>query len=171
MNILHWTSSLNKNIRKFIIERSFDGKIYIPVEQIEPISKQGDQQYTYRDFTAGLLNQYAYYRIKTELPNGNLLYSKVIRLNIQNNASGLEISLMPNPVQSTLHISIATPNPGPLNISITDIAGRVIFSRDYALLQKGSNKITISGLDNWHKGLYLVNIFQAGSKKIYKLIK
>jgi hypothetical protein len=170
-NILHWTSSLNKNIRKFIIERSFDGKIYIPIEQIEPISKQGDQQYTYRDFTAGLLNQYAYYRIKTELPNGNLLYSKVIRLNIQNNASGLEISLMPNPVQSTLHISIATPNPGPLNISITDIAGRVIFSRDYALLQKGSNKITISGLDNWHKGLYLVNIFQAGSKKIYKLIK
>lgn len=170
-NLLHWASYQNKSIRQFIVERSFDGKKYAAIAKIEPIAKEGSQQYDYSDLSAPFVGHSVYYRIKAELPSGNTLYSNIICLNSSDNEPRILYSLTPNPAQSTLYLTVNSKVKRPLTICITDLAGRVILRKIFQSLPIGQNKITIAGLEKWNSGMYLVQISQADKTETYKLIK
>ncbi len=80
------------------------------------------------------------------------------------------IKLYPNPVKDNMFIDFKSNKNAKTQISITNIMGQNIFSKDISL-NKGSNKIIIP-TTNLKKGIYFVNIYtNSNSKVTLKFVK
>ena len=83
-----------------------------------------------------------YYRLKTTSPDGKIGYSTIVVL--LNKDKGFElISLAPNPVKNTSILSLTTVKGGKIDISVSDVSGKVI-SKQSTIVISGNNPITMN---------------------------
>lgn len=81
------------------------------------------------------------------------------------------VKVYPNPFNGDASVEIYNPDAKKISLSILDITGRNIATRDFGTL-KNSNTIKLSDLGdiNFGKGVYLLNIKIGNQTKTYKLI-
>ncbi|TDN39392.1 T9SS type A sorting domain-containing protein [Hymenobacter sp. UV11] len=158
---LDWATASEAQSDRFEVERSADGRSFVPLATIASRNSAGGGTYSYLDQQPGEgLN---YYRLKLMDQDQTSTYSPVATLTVACGAGG-PVALAPNPATSTVHL------PGlragqTLHVYGND--GRLV----YAGPATGPDQpLDVSG---WATGLYLVHIRNAdgGLAGTCKLLK
>jgi hypothetical protein len=79
------------------------------------------------------------------------------------------IELFPNPVDDLLQINLNAGISSEVMIQVIDLNGKLVFAKSFDTEQQGLQLAIPS--QEWHSGLYLVNIFNAGEKATFKVVK
>ena len=110
-----------------------------------------------------------YYRLKITSPDGKIGYSTIVVLLNKDKDFEL-ISLAPNPVQNTAILSLTTVKGGKIEISISDVAGKII-SKQSTIVIAGNNPINMN-LASLSAGTYIIIAVNAeGEMKTTRFVK
>jgi hypothetical protein len=153
--LLDWTVYCRQRIEHFEIERSIDGVSFTSIKTVlaQPVLREITAYNTTDDIS--LLNdKIIYYRLKIRGETGRIKYSSVIFVRTNSDLIN-EILVAPNPVKESLHLGIKTEKSLHIDISITNVSGRVML-RSVQTLFPGINNISYDEVKNWEKGIYLL---------------
>ncbi len=103
---LKWTATSEDDLKKFVIERSYDNKHFSEVDAVLPHGHPADKNnYTFLDKLSENSPTTVYYRLHSIDMNGKGEYSDIRIITMQKNSS-LSISAYPNPVMNKLLVTI-----------------------------------------------------------------
>ena len=167
--LLDWTTSYERQVNHFEIERSSNGYSFDKIgEVIATGNSNTNKNYAFTDNKS--LSTLNYYRLKMIDNDGKYTYSNVIVF-MGNSSSGIILSIIkPNPFTESLNLNIDLEQSQLLTIQMIDMAGRIVISRDVQGL-KGTNDIFYDGLTDLSKGIYFIKIITPGAVLQQKVLK
>ncbi len=138
--ILSWTTANEKAVKSFGIERSANGNQFSTVGTVAAQNLREQTTYSYTDKKAP--GSALFYRLKMTDIDGASSYSTVVR--IANTGSDM-VTLFPNPVkEGVLNIQLNDKVASDVALSITDVAGKVVYTRKITAEQVNGNVIPVS---------------------------
>ena len=166
---LNWSVMNNNEVRFFEIESSTDGINFSPLQKIN--AERSDFQavnYNYTDYNSFKESTSVFYRLKIIDVAGNVSYSKVVSVRLNNNFRG-GMKVFPNPVTNELQVSINAPEDEDVELSIYDGGGRLM-RKLHTNIEKGNSKITLSNFQSWPTGIYSVKVIAGKELFINKMV-
>lgn len=160
-NHLYWTTSTEINNDYFTLERSSDAFLFDSIGKIKGAGNSSVELF-YEFEDDNILNGINYYRLKQTDFNGKYSYSNTIALNSKFNGVGI----YPNPFNNEFEISFYDALFFPINISVYNLTGQVIWSQ----VINNNTALKVS-LKNQPKGMYLVKIEDPQTVYFYKQLK
>lgn len=158
---LNWTNNTSAFFKEVIVERSANGRNF---ETLAPVSNT-TLSYTDNQLLAGT----NYYRIKLTDINRRISYSAIAAV-INGNTGFDVVGLLPNIVTSIAQLNITTAKKTPVNIVVTDMAGRPVLKQVYNAVA-GSNLFTVNAAA-LAAGMYYVTATTAtGEVKTIRFVK
>ena len=156
-NVITWQTSQEINSRQFVVEKSFDSKLFVPIATIAAAGNSLSPL-NYRTTDKNVAYKTTYYRLKSVDIDGSFTYSAIAKVNPSKNNISM-VNVYPVPANKTINIEWNNKTIGASTIVLMDINGRTITS---ALVQNviGLNKtrFDLSGLQS---GQYIVKIITA----------
>ncbi len=145
----------------YIVERSFDGNSF---DQIGTLPAEAGNNptnsYAYIDKNAASPTGTLYYRIREEDATGQDYYSSIVALKTSNPAAAAGV--YPNPARESFTLTFTSTTPGPINLRLFDLGGRLMLNRPFQAAA-GVNAVTVDGLGSLTEGMYLLQ-WSDGSK-------
>ena len=172
--ILEWTTTGELNHDYFEIQRSFTGKNFEGIGNLQSPTARDDIKSTYAfiDKSVGIENRDAYYRLKQINKDGTFSYSNIEKVSWSMKSSENETTFMayPNPFTDILTLEFSSERQEDLEIALMDMAGRTIkiISQSY---KKGNQKVEFSDLQNLARGSYLIQLRSNTTTKAFKVVK
>lgn len=144
--LLNWATQSEINNEMFILERSKDGREFLPIGQVPGHGTTNEwQAYQFIDqYPAKGTN---YYRLKQVDFGGDFTYSRMVSAEIER----LAVQIFPNPNNG--HFSITGIGDGDAVLVIRNLSGKKVFEK---VLLGDRHAVTLPALP---KGMYLVNVF------------
>ncbi len=147
-NHLYWTTGLEVNAGKFVVERSLDGFAFEKVGEVKAYGfSVGEINYEFIDPISK--NGSYYYRLRQVDQDGFEELSRIVILS-RTDLSNLQIG--PNPTNGHLRIALNVENASENELKIYNLSGQLISEFPLNLLQ-GFNDFTLD-LDNLSSGIY-----------------
>jgi hypothetical protein len=146
--VLNWTSASEENFSHFVLERSFDGIGFSPLQTI-PSNVPGHYSYVDQQPAANLL----YYRLKMVDRDGSFTRSSVLSVK---RLQDVAYTVFPNPAHNSLSLRMLAEKPATETLLICAASGAIL-KTETINLQQGINtkKLDISSLSN---GVYLIRL-------------
>jgi len=158
--LLNWLVSSEEDVRLYTVERSADGRSFIPVATVLSLQRSGNENYSAIDRNP--MSRVNYYRLKISDRYRQISYSNIIKVNRTENSP---VSIFPNPASD--EINVHTGFLGiPLQIEITDNTGKILTKR---MLENANEKIIISHLAAGIYNLRLTGNNQVVVKRFVKI--
>ena len=157
--ILRWTSVLEANASKYVIQKSTDGRNFIDIAEVKAAgNSQTALNYSYLD--RQMANGSAYYRLKLVDLDGTLDFTKIIYIN-NGKAGLLPLSVFPNPFRSEVQLKgVAASDVNRKNIKVYNAMGSEV---NYRVV--GGNSIVID--PTLPNGVYILRL----KGEVFKLFK
>ncbi|MBS1598159.1 MAG: discoidin domain-containing protein [Bacteroidetes bacterium] len=156
---LEWVTSLEMNIKYFIVERSGDNVHYTDIDTVMA-QNNGSFTETYNDEDKNPLGGVSYYRLRIVHADGSVSYSAPVWVRNPNSKSPL---IYPNPVKGILNI-VKGDDPITM-ISFYDIIGRVV-----KRIENNTDDIINTPVNSLANGTYIVEIKTATTVFRQKII-
>lgn len=167
--LLNWSTPSNKGINYFEIEKGTDGSTFNSIGKINPQSSSEDiTNYNLTDNINVFTDPFIYYRLKTVGYNGQIAYSKIVKLYI-GEKQGEAITITPNPVRDVMRLNISSSTRGSAELSIYDVAGRQMMSLPVSV-QKENTMVEVNGFQSWPRGIYSVKVSLGNSIFIKRMV-
>ncbi len=159
--VISWTAKNEASQSRYEIERSFYSKNFntIATLQISFSNSNSIKNYRISDDAAALTGRtVVYYRVKQVAANGNVTYSNVSVVNLQEakNNSNLTVT---NKTNASIRFS-ASQN-GNAVIRIMGVTGKTVATQQ-ASISKGINTLQLENLDGVKKGIYITEVVVNG---------
>ena len=139
-----WSTSAEKNVQHFMLERSADGQQFAAIATIAASNTSRINNYNFTDMN--LLTGLNYYRLKVVDKDGSVSYSRIAVINTR--LKGMLV-VYPNPVKDQLQVTFPA-IAGKASLEIVSAAGKII--AQYTLLNNNiQNSFNVSALA---KGVY-----------------
>ena len=154
---IKWKIENEINLNHYEIERADDGLSFITLGSQQPQSNNGlSYDYSFNDINAK--TSVNYYRVKAISNDGQIQYSRIVKLDALNNENN--IFVYPNPVKDNIiNIQFENTLRGLYSIMLFDIEGKNIFNKTYNIsVNNGSIKVVLP--KNTVSGNYLLKIIQ-----------
>ncbi|MGB4847304.1 MAG: T9SS type A sorting domain-containing protein [Saprospiraceae bacterium] len=119
---LDWSTSLVINNSHFVIERSTDGNIFVPIGTVE-VGEKSDHIRSYQFLDKEAVAGDNFYRLMQVSPQGDKEYSPVRIVNFT--PTYFKVTCTPNPADDYLQLDIQSPEEIK-NITLTDASGRIV---------------------------------------------
>lgn len=157
---LEWTSLLELESSKYIVERSLNGDSYQAIGEIEAAGNSySTLRYSFTDASLGA--QDAYYRLKMVDIDGSFEYSHTVYVNLSKNGSAGALKVFPNPFKSTVQLGgISAADVNRNNIRVYTLTGQQV-----NFTVSGANAITIDA--GVPAGIYILRV----KDKTFRLLK
>jgi hypothetical protein len=171
--ILNWATASEINNKGFEIERSTNGDRF---EMIGFTKGAGNTNtvvnYQFLDENAFTSTNSSdlYYRLRQIDFDGAFEYSPTVLVKKHTTIFGGTITAQPVPFNSDLYISVKLNGSSALQISLTDITGKVVKQMSYTG-KEGKNMIILNDLANLSSGIYMVRINGAQQTQTIKVVK
>lgn len=154
---LRWTTLQENHSDYFTIERSIDNRQFQSVATKLQASgtTTGEKNYSYTDHpSAGETSSILYYRIKLVDKEGQFSYSNTITIR---RSTISDLRPWPNPFTDAFSLSLESPASGQVTLRLINASGKVQ-AQQKASLVKGNNQLSLTGLGQLPKGIYLLSI-------------
>ena len=166
-SVLNWTMNGDESVGTYDVEYSENGTSFIKAGTVEGkgnTNVANNYQFTDVDHT---LSTTRYYRLKVNQKGGNINYSGVIRLNINE----LDVEAVPNPFDRDINVQIQLKTAEKVRIRLLDFAGRDVYNTTEQL-GIGSHSLSVRIPSGLSKGMYMLDV-RAGNNLIFtkKLLK
>lgn len=165
---LNWSVAENETGSFFEIEKSLDGKTFRAATIVYTSTTVGIESYKFAD--PAELQATTYYRIKTFNKDNSISYSNVISLKHEPSNLESKLTLLQNPVRSTLSFSFSSSMDEKAKVSIYNLAGVKVYSQNVAV-KKGTNSFSFDMDTRIGKGNYIVTVESATSIKSSQFIQ
>ncbi|HMU47244.1 MAG TPA: T9SS type A sorting domain-containing protein [Chitinophagaceae bacterium] len=154
---LDWIAYCRQEVDYFIVERSVDQNNFIEVarEPGLPVINEAES-YNAIDDISGITSEIIYYRLKSVMQSGRIIFSNIIAVKRSGGSGVLELKVMPNPARENLQLLIGSENSGPADIMIIDGLGRVVH-KSRETLQQGNNTISYP-VKRLSEGVYYIRL-------------
>jgi len=150
------------------VEKSTDGVNYIDIGQVSAIPGTNLQSYSFNGhdvFTGSV-----YYRLRMVGKNNDMDYSQTILLKNSQPITQSKITLLSNPITSTLAFNYTITANSVNEINIYNTCGAKVFTTNIAA-QKGANSVSLSLSQNIPNGIYLLEMVNNKERITAKVIK
>lgn len=143
-NVVLWKTANELNNVGFEVQSSNDGNTFEKIAFIDTKAVNGNSSLllSYQFVDAGASGGSTYYRLKQIDKNGHSSLSNIIFLKGNKINSVAFGKIYPNPVKNNLNLLIASPFVNKIKIDITDLAGKLIISREKTVIN-GNNRYSI----------------------------
>lgn len=160
--LLKWTTTSENDTKVFEVQKSLDGRLFLPIGLVQAKSSNAIDPTTDYTFTDPLpLPGTNYYRLKEIVSLGNFTLSNTVSVNI---TPSLTVTAIPNPAIGFTAL-IVTHADGPYVIQILNSNGNVV-KQQGGLPGNPVNTIGLAGL----RGVYTVKVTTATSIATTKLV-
>jgi hypothetical protein len=161
--LVSWNVENEININRYVVERSTDG-----INFNEIGFKAASQVLSYSWVDDKPLQNINYYRIKSMGEAGEILYSKIVKVNIDKNGES-DFTISPNPVTETREVNIDFVNipSGNYQLGLYDFSGRKVFSKKVSL-QLNNRRINIKLIKSIPSGSYNLILSNQNDLKVSK---
>jgi hypothetical protein len=164
---LAWSVAQNQDGELFEVQKSHDGKNFTTIARVSNTQKAGAEQYSYVD---GGFKGIAYYRLKVINKNASSSYSKTIVLQEKNSSTGNSLTLLQNPVLSSIQFSYSTPVAGAATVNLYTTSGVKVFSTTINM-QRGTTQTTLATNNKVVAGTYVLEVVHGSERSLVKLVK
>jgi hypothetical protein len=156
-----WETLTEKNVEKFIVERSIDGINFFSIGT-QKVTKNSNIRKSYLLDDMNPKMGVNYYRLKTLDLDGKFSYSKIVAITITDvSVNNNLLNVYPNPTPKGNDINIAGIEKGESRIQIVNTLGQVLF--DKIIKHEGG---IISIPQNFATGMYYIKVFS--EKNVYR---
>ncbi|HEV2831142.1 MAG TPA: T9SS type A sorting domain-containing protein [Hanamia sp.] len=167
--LLNWSTASSQEVKYFEIEKSTDGLSFASLKIIKKqFSSNNIIAYHSTDDVNTSDDDFVYYRLKTVGENGQVTYTKVVRLFIGEKERGT-VSISPNPVRDVMRLNISSSTDETILVSIYDFAGRQM-KTVHSEIRKGKSSLKISDFQSWPAGIYSVKVLLGNNVFIKKMV-
>lgn len=165
---LQWKTANENNLKGFVVERSINGKDFVPAGSVAAFNDPSDHEYRFTD--RQIQNHGAsrlYYRLRQEDIDGKAAYSRVLVLTI--NEKGNIAMIYPNPVKKELGLMVTTQRSQQVKWTIADNSGRVI--RQGSIFVNTGSTNTNLDISSLARGVYYLSLEGEMMRERLKVIK
>ena len=165
---LDWTTSMEINCKEFQVEKSLDGKMFIPIGKVQ--GNGTTALFHSYFFTDEILPdaRIFYYRLKQIDVDEKYKFSKIV--SVKYKADTKEIKVSPNPFHNYINAVILWDKAETVIAKIAGVDGRVILSQKFDAAT-GKNFITITNLSGLPSGYYLLQFSSSSNSLVTKIFK
>ncbi len=169
-NQLNWSTASEKNNKAFVIERSLDDEKFEAIGIVNGVGNSNViSRYQYSDNQ--LPNATAlYYRLKQIDFDGKYSYSKVIKIEVAQDAVESDFEVSPNPFINNIRISYQLNGPEVVYYELMNSKGQII-KKGYENANQNQGKFVITLDEYIGNGLYFLQIKHNNRNYIHKIIK
>ena len=164
-----WTTSMEINCSHFVLQRSYDGKIF---SDMQSVAGNGTTNLVHVYSTMDDLNSFtgsvAFYRLKQIDIDGKQYFSKIIPVKLKATANQTIVS--PNPFSDYININTQWGNAEMVTVKIFDVQGKIVASKQVSV-NKGNNDIRLDNLSNLPSGNYYLQLVSPTQKIVQKIAK
>jgi uncharacterized repeat protein (TIGR01451 family) len=166
---VNWTTSMEINCSRFIVQRSYDGNIF---SDLETVAGNGTtnavHSYSITDSAYSFTGATVYYRLKQIDLDGKVNLSKIVSVKTKKTAQSVMVS--PNPFTEYLNVNLDWNASEVVSVKILNVQGKEIVSKQVTL-NKGSNYFKIDNLSNLPAGIYLLQVTSPTQRIVEKIVK
>jgi hypothetical protein len=154
--MLNWASQQTEGT-VFEVQRSFNGTNFNTIATIN--ATEGTEAYKYVDNSVNGQSSVVYYRIMGIELNGLKTFTEVRLVKFSNN-QGVTIQTAPNPFTSQFSINYQSTSNETITIKMYNMNGQQQNAKVVSVA-RGFNSISVTGISNLPKGIYLVQVANA----------
>lgn len=145
---LAWQAFPGEFSEVFDIERSNNGTDFLKIGSVHATGTGAENDYSFTDYKPTTVN---YYRLKTSSSNGQISYSSIVAIRVEEAIT--QLRAYPNPVQNTLQLQVAAPK-GLVLMRVKDLSGRTL--QEWQVQSTGATLHTSVDVSNLTTGTYVV---------------
>jgi hypothetical protein len=164
---LAWTVTQNEDGSAFEVEKSGDGGNFTTAGVVAASQKAGIEQYNFVD---AQFSGIGYYRLKIINKSGAVSYSKTVLLKEKGEAGTTSLTLLQNPVISSINFTYKASAAGTATVSIYTISG-IKISTTRINIQGGINQTALQTESKMAPGAYILEVVNGTDRNIAKLVK
>lgn len=151
-NQLNWSTQQELNAKYFVVERGSDGRNFTSIGEVAATGNSNTvHDYSFTDLNPGKGDNY--YRLRTIDKDNSSKLSDTRRIR---NIGIADVRIYPNPAPDNLNLAINADKASIGQLSITDISGKIIYTRSVNL--PAGNTILTIPTNNIAAGTYLMKI-------------
>lgn len=164
--VLQWKVESEFNLEKYVVERSTDGRTFVPIGEVPGRNLPGTLHYTFTDLQPSADNNF--YRLRMVDLDGQKKYSVVVKVKLGGAIPAIHI--FPNPVTlGALNIQVQNRQAGVYTLRLFNSLGQVVFQKQ--LFHSGGSSSQVLYLPQGIiKGYYQLEISGESSRDRFKLI-
>jgi hypothetical protein len=167
-NVVNWVVASEEDNDHYVIEASTTGNNFVEIGRMKgagTIDIETRYSFTHYNISSDIY----YYRIKQVDFDGSYSYSKIVRV-VAGNSSKNSVTILNNPVQDNLSVSIMASRSYAGSFSIVDASGKTVY-RNKLHINTGNNIVEV-GRFGYASGIYyLVLVDENGYKTVVRFIK
>jgi len=157
-----WTNATESDLLYYVVERSANAQSFTELTKINATRNDGGSaNYLFTDEQPNAIN---FYRIKAIETTGHVVYSNIIKIETSTQNTGLNLYPNPAPAGSQIVMQMKNMAAGNYNVKVYSAMGQLINSQ--AIVASGGNLSQTVSLNNWQKGIYILEI--SGPVKLQK---
>jgi hypothetical protein len=166
---LTWSTSMEKNVSHFVIERSTNGTDYSDVGML---FTNGDSEiqrdYKFNDDVKQISKGVIYYRLKIVDLDARFEYSPVRVIKISTQNQSLSVLAFPNPVTGNLRITLPTAwQDAKITIDMVNTNGQVV----KRIVNNRANQTETLNVSDLSVGIYMVRVSNGSETAIQRIVK
>ena len=151
---ISWTNATESDLLYYLVERSANAQNFTELTKINPAKNDGgSSDYLFNDARPNAIN---FYRIKAIETTGHVVYSNIIKIETSTQSTGLNLYPNPAPAGSQMVMQMKNMIAGNYNLKVYSAMGQLISSQ--AIVDNGGSLSQTVSLDNWQKGIYVLEI-------------
>lgn len=159
--LVRWSTSWERNNKKYLIERSKDLNTFEQVGQVSDVTGTGNSISTYKFVDASPYLGTSYYRLKQVDLDGTMQTYKAESVVIEG-----VYGVYPNPVSGG-EFSVNLDEPAQAVLHLYDASGREM---PVTTTAAGTARMLVSPLAALRAGIYLLTVEERGSRRQYRLV-
>lgn len=166
--VLLWSTTFEKNINTFEVERSSDGRYFDAVGTVKAIG-QSAEVHNYRFKDSPIFGR-TYYRLKIWELDGTYTFSPIVTLIPNNSVMDWSMEFIPNPFNSVGVLSLTNADESlSYQVMIQDVVGKQIFQSEGSIetINIGLQKL----LPQLRSGVYNITLSDGEHKAHKKIVK
>jgi hypothetical protein len=160
---VQWETISEYNSSHFIVQKSNDASNWYTIDSV---AAQGysDRKHNYSVVDAKAADV-TYYRIKQVDVDGKFTYSNIVRM--KQAATTATATTFPNPFVNQVQVDIKSEMNNNAVLTINEMSGKKLLQKTLTLV-KGNNSFTLSQVQQFAAGVYILNICNEDGVTIYK---
>ena len=166
---IEWLTTQETNSSYFTVQRSKDGTSWEDAVSVKAAGNSSILR-TYNQYDYNPYSGVSYYRIKQIGTDGKSFYTEAKKVSINASAAASVVTAAPNPFTTQLKITVKLHSSQPVQVSLCDMSGRVVYYANYSGIA-GVNNFSMENIAHLLNGIYTVVIKSTEQAERIKVLK
>jgi len=154
-NMLEWSTSIELNSERFVVQRSLDGISYEDIGRVDAAGLSNEEK-PYHFMDIGINDQKAYYRLKQIDDDGTASYSQTALVHKEMENRFMVMSMSSPETVKRFEVAIDFAEEGVIEYQLCSLSGDKIKEVEQSV-SPGLNSLFFD-LENEHEGIYKIHI-------------